>query len=53
MHSYGAIGGQIASSSGTSGAAGARVSKDVLRGLQDVVWSDDEVRSRCWVSISV
>ncbi len=48
MHSYGSIGGQIASSSGTSGvgaAGGAGVSKEVLRGLQDVVWSDDEVRA--------
>jgi hypothetical protein len=32
-----------ASGSGVVGGSAAGVSKDVLRNLQDVVWSDDEV----------
>jgi hypothetical protein len=44
----GSLGGPVASGSGTSGGAalGGKISKDVLRNLQDVVWSDDEVRVR-------
>jgi hypothetical protein len=42
-----------ASGSGVVGGSAAGVSKDVLRNLQDVVWSDDEVSFLPYITTAI
>jgi CCR4-NOT transcription complex subunit 4 len=43
-----AVGSTVGGSSGPGGSGAGGVNRETLKGLQDVVWSDDEVS--CWSS---